>query len=66
MAACDAYLDGLLENEFYLQVDRAEVRFYDQQMLFGEAVAKKFKDAAYDIQSAPGDRQGVEGESPSQ
>jgi hypothetical protein len=32
-----------LENEFYLQVDRAEVRFYDQQMLIGEAVAKKFQ-----------------------
>jgi hypothetical protein len=41
-----------LENEFYFQVDRQEVRFYGQKELFGPQVAKKFKDAAYDIEHA--------------
>ena len=41
-----------LQNEYYLQVDRAEVQFHDKPSLFGEFVAKKIKDAAYDIQNA--------------
>jgi hypothetical protein len=45
-------LEQELENEFYFQVDRQEVQFYGQKTLFGDAVAKKFKGAAYDIENA--------------
>ena len=41
-----------LENEWYFQVDRNEVRYYGKKDLFGPQVAKKFKAAAYDIEHA--------------
>jgi len=41
-----------LENEHYLQVDRREVQFYDQDALFGIAASKKFRKASYDIKNA--------------
>jgi hypothetical protein len=41
-----------LKNEFYLQVDRAEVQFYGQDALFGADVATKLKDATYDVKNA--------------
>jgi hypothetical protein len=41
-----------LKNEYYLQVDRSEVRFYDQDHLFGEKVSARFKAAAADIKNA--------------
>jgi hypothetical protein len=41
-----------LENEFYFQIDRSEVRFYGNSALFGKLVAEKFKDVAYDIENA--------------
>ena len=41
-----------LQSEYYLQVDRAEVNFYGNKVLFGAAVAGKFKGAAGDIENA--------------
>jgi hypothetical protein len=41
-----------LGNEFYFQVFRYDVPFYGQRALFGEVVAKKFKNAPDDIESA--------------
>lgn len=41
-----------LQNEHYFQVDRREVRFYDQDLLFGGRVGLKFKAAASDIKNA--------------
>jgi hypothetical protein len=41
-----------LENEHYFQVDRFEVRFYDQKEAFGPKVASKFKAAVPDIENA--------------
>lgn len=41
-----------LQNEFYLQIDRVEVQFYDKPALFGPKVAGKFKAAANDITQA--------------
>ncbi|HZL30917.1 MAG TPA: hypothetical protein VFC54_07645 [Pseudolabrys sp.] len=41
-----------LQNEWYFQVDRAEAQFYGKKTLFGDHVATKFKDAAYDIENA--------------
>jgi hypothetical protein len=41
-----------LENEHYFQVDRQDVRHYGQKAPFGEPVAKKFKSALPDIESA--------------
>jgi hypothetical protein len=34
-----------LKNEFYFQIDRKEVLFYGNKMLFGDAVGKIFKKA---------------------
>jgi hypothetical protein len=41
-----------LDSEHYFQVDRADVRFYDQDAAFGDLVADKFKPAKADIKSA--------------
>lgn len=41
-----------LESEFYFQVDRQDVRFYDKPDLFGSHVTAKFPKATYDIQRA--------------
>jgi hypothetical protein len=41
-----------LENEHYYQVARVDVQYYGQKELFGPSVARKFKDAAYDIENA--------------
>jgi hypothetical protein len=41
-----------LHLEWYLQVDRDEVRFYDKPSLFGEKVAAKFPKAIEDIKNA--------------
>jgi len=52
---CDHLRNRVLDelvNEFYFQVDRQEVQFYGQTELFGEAVAKKFKQAAAEIGNA--------------
>jgi len=52
---CDHLRNRVLDelaNEFYFQVDRQEVQFYGHTELFGEAVAKKFKRAAADIENA--------------
>jgi hypothetical protein len=41
-----------LENEFYLQVDRQDVQFYDKPDLFGTQVTAKFSKATADIRNA--------------
>ncbi len=41
-----------LQSEYYFQVDREEVRFYEMGALFGDEVAKKFKNASSDIKNA--------------
>lgn len=41
-----------LRSEYYLQIDRAEVQFYDKSQLFGAKVASKFKTARGDITNA--------------
>ena len=41
-----------LENEFYLQIDRGDLQFYDKTDLFGAQVTAKFPKATDDIKSA--------------
>jgi hypothetical protein len=41
-----------LEQQFFFHLTQQDVPFYGQKVLFGEAVAKKFKDAAGDIEQA--------------
>lgn len=41
-----------LSNEWFFQVDKFEVRYYEKQDLFGEGVTKKFPGASADIRSA--------------
>jgi hypothetical protein len=41
-----------LQNEHYFQVARQDVKFYGQKALFGTVVARRFKNAAQDIESA--------------
>jgi hypothetical protein len=41
-----------LENEFYLQVDRQDVQFYEKADLFGTLVTAKFPKATNDIKNA--------------
>ena len=52
---CDHLRNRILDElakEFYVNVHRQEVRFYGHNALFGEGVAKKFKQAAVDIENA--------------
>jgi hypothetical protein len=52
---CDHLRNRILDElakEFYFQVHRLDVPFYEPDAPFGEAVAKKFKRAAGDIRSA--------------
>ena len=54
-ARCDHLrhaIQDALENEHYFQVNRFDVRFYDQSDAFGALVTKKFRKAAADIKSA--------------
>jgi hypothetical protein len=45
-------IQDALENEYYLQVARDDVRFYDQSNAFGAQATKKFPKASADIKNA--------------
>ncbi len=45
-------LQDELGNEYYFQIRREHVQFYDQVQLFGEKVTKAFPDATSDIRDA--------------
>jgi hypothetical protein len=54
-ARCDHLrhaIQDALENEHYIQVDRFDVRFYEQSDAFGAQVTRKFPKATDDIRNA--------------